>query len=439
LKIETEASGNIVHFNSNDILPGDIFIAMGAGHNYIEQALANGASCVIAEQISNNIDDRIIIVPNSEKALHMMASYKRAKSKAKFIGVTGSAGKTSTKEILYHIFKNFGKSFVSRGNFNNHIGVPLNLASMPDDVEFAIFEMGMNHKGEIRPLAELVKPDIGIITNIYDVHIGHFGSAAEIAEEKSNIFYGMNENGIAILYKDNPYFEACCEFSRLKRENIYSFGSNHADANLVKYESDGYESKLEFRINGKIIKAKAEVTGLHQATNMTAALLLVDILGLDVKKAADSILQLKHVKGRGEKIKAEIGRNECVIINDCYNANPAAVRYSLATFKEIEHPNKIVILADMGELGENEIAYHRNLAPEIIDSGANYFYSVGPLMAHLFEEVKEEISSKHFRDYMHLQSEIENLITKPSIILLKGSKSTKLISVVDFLTKQKEK
>lgn len=439
LGIKTKASGNVVHFNSLDLQQGDIFIAIGTGHNYIEQAHNMGATCIIAESAPKNINkDKVIIVENSEEALNVMARYKRARSKAKFIGVTGSAGKTSSKEILYSIFKNFGKSFATRGNFNNHIGVPLNLASMPDDIEYAIFEMGMNHKGEIRPLAELVKPDIGIITNIHDVHIGHFESALEIAEEKSNIFYGMNENGIAILYKDSPYFEACVEFSGLEKQNIYSFGSDHAHANLTKYESDGYEAKLTFSVNGKNLYATTKVTGIHQATNMAAALLLVDILGLDVKKAASHISELSHVKGRGEKIETQISSHKCIIINDCYNANPAAMKYSLETFKEIDHPHKIVILADMGELGKNEAEYHANLAEDVLNSGAIEFYGVGPLMYNLYQAVKDKTNAKHFSDYLELQSQIEHVITKPSIILFKGSKSTKLTSIVDFLTTRKE-
>lgn len=437
LGTKTNANGNIVHFNSSDLSNGDIFIALGNGHNYIKDAIKNGASCIIAEKAEDDVDaSKLILVKNTREALVAMAKYKRSKSRAKFIGVTGSAGKTSTKDALYHVLKHFGKAFVSRGTFNNDLGVPLNLASMPDDTEYAVLEMGMNHKGEIRPLAALVKPDIGVITNVLAVHMWDFNSTREIADEKCEIFSSMNENGIAILNYDNPHYQYCREKSRVK--NIYSFGSTEgADMRFASYESDGFESKAQFVIRDKTIDVLTKITGRHRISNIGTILLIVDILGLDLQKAALTFKDLSPLAGRGQKIKATLNGHECVLINDCYNAAPSAMQNALIEVSEIDHPNKIAILANMGELGDDEIKYHIELEKFVLDAGIKHLYTVGSLMFHLHNKLKNHIDCKHFNSAEDLRPKIIDLIDCPSLILLKGSKSMGLSPLVEFLTSKK--
>lgn len=433
LSTKTKASGNVVHFNSSDLGKDDVFIALGSGHNYIKDAIKNGASCIIAEKITEDIDhNKVILVPNTKDALLAMARYKRSKSKAKFIGITGSAGKTSTKDAMYHALKSFGKTFASRGTFNNDLGVPLNLASLPDDIEYAILEMGMNHKGEIRPLAKLVKPDIGIIINVLAVHMWDFNSTKEIADEKCEIFSSMDENGIAILNYDNPHYEYCKQKAKVK--NIYSFGSNEgADIRFTSYESDGFESKLQFTIKNEAINIITKITGKHRASNIGAILLTLHILGLDLKRAAVTFKDLSSLEGRGQRIKAQLNTHECLLINDCYNAAPSAMQNSLIEVGEISHPNKIAILANMTELGPNEIEYHKELADFVLGAGIKHLYTVGSLMLHLHNELKNKIDCKHFESTDDLKQEVIGLIKTPSLILLKGSKSMGLSSLVEFL------
>lgn len=434
LNIKTNVSGNIIHFNSTDLHPGDIFLALGNGHNYIKDAISRGASAIIAEEYIDGIDkESFIIVPNCLDALDKMAHYKRIKSNAQFIGVTGSAGKTSTKDIIYNILKNFGNSFVSRGNFNNHLGVRLNLASIPNNLEYAIFEIGMNNKGEIAPLADLVKPDIAIITNILDAHLGHFNSTLDIAKEKSDIFSAMDNNGIGILNIDNKHFDDCKKYAQISK--IYSFGtSKNADSVLTHYESSGYEAKLNFSVLGEDITLNTQITGEHNALNIASILLLVKILNLDIKQICNYFSSISLLKGRGEKTKITLNGHESIIINDCYNASPSSMKYSLITLKEIKHSYKIAILADMKELGKKEVDYHKELAPFIIDAGIKCLYTVGPLMKNLHDTLKNKIEIRHFESSIELKKHILELVTRPSIILLKGSKSMNLMDIADFLT-----
>lgn len=481
LGVNTSASGNVVHFNSTDLSAGDIFIALASGHNYIKEAIEKGASCIIAEKYIDGIDrEKFIIVPNSMDALEKMAIYKRTNSNAKFIGVTGSAGKTSTKDMIYNILKNFGNSFVSRGNFNNHLGVRLNLASMPNNLDYAIFEMGMNNPGEIKPLAHMVKPDIAIINNILDAHLGNFNSTLEIAKEKSDIFSAMNKDGIAILNLGDKHYDDCRKYSGLS--NIYSFGADinihhschsqevenlqktnlknmphvfttdsglreddsgrtsqyleykNADSILTKYESSGYEATLSFSVCGENITLNTKITGMHNALNISAVLLLVKLLNLDIQKTIDYFAQISLVKGRGERTNVKINGLDAIIINDCYNASPSAMRYSLQALKEIDYPYKIAILADMKELGERGIEYHKALAPLLLEADVKCLYTIGPLMHNLHYMLKDKIKAEHFESSLALKEKIVKLITRPSIILLKGSNSMNLMALADFLT-----
>jgi UDP-N-acetylmuramoyl-tripeptide--D-alanyl-D-alanine ligase len=434
LGVNTKASGNVVHFNSSDLSAGDVFIALGNGHNYINEAVKRGASCIIAENAPGDVDhDKVIVVANTNDALLKMARYKRVKSKAKFIGVTGSAGKTSTKEMLAQMLQGFGKTFVSRGNFNNHLGVPLNLASMPDDAEYVVCEMGMNHKGEIRPLAALVRPEIAVITNVLAVHIEHFSSVQEIADEKCEIFSSMDSDGIAILNADNPYYEYCRKI--IKTKNIHSFGSDdNADIYLTDYESDGFEAKMKFMIEGRGLSLTSGLVGRHHAGNIASVLLIAYLLKLDLNKAVAYLENILPVEGRGQKIKVTINKHECVLIDDSYNASPSSMQCSLIAMRDIASLQKIAILADMKELGDNAIEYHKDLAEFVLGAGVENLYTVGALMRNLHNELKSKIDCQHFDSIIALERDIISLIKEPSVILLKGSNSMNLSYIVEFLT-----
>ncbi|MES2215309.1 MAG: UDP-N-acetylmuramoyl-tripeptide--D-alanyl-D-alanine ligase [Pseudomonadota bacterium] len=442
VEVPHDIQTSILQFNSKDVNEGDLFIALmgqSDGHLYAKDALLRGAAAIIIDHEVDDIDkSKVIMVKDTEAALLDLAKYKRNHSKAKFIAVTGSAGKTSTKDAIYKILQKFGQSFASRGTFNNHLGVPLNLASIPDDTEYAILEIGMNNPGEITPLSILTKPDIAIITNVLPVHLGQFSSLRDIADAKCEIFAGMEQGGveqggIVLLNKGNEFYEYCA--SEAGSHNIYSFGAAEgADARLASYSFDGTESHLEFLVLGKKVEASTKLAGKHMAENLAAGLMVAEIWKLDLDKAAIAISELSPLKGRGEILHIKISGHNCDIIYDCYNANPSSVQSALMHMKDVNHENKIVILGDMLELGTDAAEYHKALAPFVIASGARTLYTVGDLMHNLHRDLKNTIKCKHFTNSEDLQQSFPELVNQDSLILFKASKSMKLSNVVEDLS-----
>lgn len=430
-----------VQFNSVDISKGDLFIALKGstdGHNYALDAINRGANAVIIDKEIDGIDpSKMIIVQDTWNVLISLAKFKRQNSKAQFIAVTGSAGKTSTKDAIYKVISQSGyKAFASRGTFNNHIGLPLNLASIPDDLEYGVFELGMNHSNEISPLSHLVKPHIALITNVLPVHLANFDNIQGIADAKCEIFDGMQENGTIVLNKDNAYYDYCVTKSP-KTAKILGFGENEqSDSRLIKYEFDGHLAHLEFTAFGENIKCTTPLAGRHMAQNIAAVLAIAQNIGIPLSTSASVIANLSPLSGRGEIFDVNISGHSCKIIYDCYNANPSSIKSSLEHIKDIDHANKIVILGDMKELGTNEIEFHKALLEPIMNAQIKEIYTVGPLMSYLHTEIKNNCKSLHFADSNELKFALNNLITKDSLVLFKASKSVGLSSIVEELKKQ---
>lgn len=424
-----------LQFNSKDVQAGDIFIALsggaGDGHDYVADAIERGAHHAIVSRSIPGVDNsKLVLVSDTTEALHELASKSREEAKAKFIAVTGSVGKTSTKEALYKVLNDFAPSFASRGNFNNHIGVPLNLASMPNDIKYAIFEMGMNHAGELRNLSKAVKPGIALITNIMPVHLEFFASLEAIADAKCEIFEGLSKEGLAVISRDSHY-NYC--FSKIEHKS-YSFGVHEeADSRLTHYEFDTDRAHLEFDICGKIIKVSTKLAGKHIATNLAGVLMVAWLLGIPLEQAAESLSDLSAPLGRGKRLQLKLAGKNCTIIHDCYNASPASMQASLTHLRDIKHQHKIAILADMRELGPNEAKYHRELASFVLGAGITKLYTVGQLMQNLHDSLKHDIESIHFRASEDLQKDILQLIDRDSLILMKGSKSMKLLDLAEYL------
>jgi UDP-N-acetylmuramoyl-tripeptide--D-alanyl-D-alanine ligase len=458
-KVEPSINGNRVHFNSKDLSEGDLFIALEGnndGHSYVLDALKRGAACaVVSKEIAGAPQERLILVDDTYKALYALADYKRQTSKAKFIGITGSVGKTSTKEIIFGIAKNFGEAFASRANFNNHLGLPLNLASMPDDTEYGIFELGMDNAGELSELSRFLRPDLVVITNIAPVHLAHFNSIDDIASAKAEIFDGMTSKGFAILNRDDKYYDYFIQQS--SQIKSASFGeSDQATSQLCKYEFDGETAHIDLKLNGKTYHVDTTLGGHHMACNLACGLLVANVLGFDEAAALDAMRRLKPARGRGEQIELTLSDHKCRLIHDCYNAGPISVIASLKHLGDIKHPYKIAILADMRDLGANEKEYHRALAEHVVSSGIKRLYTVGNLMRELHEKLmppsgltqgpqescetlglnpRETITLKHFSDSQELQQEIVSLIDTDALILMKGSNSTGLLALADYLIK----
>ena len=433
-----------LQFNSKDVVAGDLFIALKGnsdGHLYVQDALKRGAAGVIvSHKVDNILDHLAILVDDTKQALLQMANYKRRKSLAKFIGVTGSVGKTSTKEALYAAISSQARTFANRGNFNNLLGVLIELASLPDDIEFAILEMGMNSPGEIEELSKLIKPDIGIITNVSEAHLEFFSNIDEIVDAKCEIFTHMSKKSIAMINADNIHYKKIsAKIASRNIKHVSYFGeTNIANARLVKYDNQDHSTKLEYEIDHKRVEIKMSyILPKHQAMNFSCCLGVVSYLGLDMDKAAHALSSFNLIKGRGQIITASKQGNKYTIIGDYYNANPASMKAALAHQAQIEHPKKISIIGDMLELGNGSISFHQELVPHIIKAGAQKVLLVGSYVKSKIDLFPKNLYVKQFDNVDILISDLPNILTTQELILIKGSRGIALHKIIDYFD-QKE-
>jgi len=445
LSQEVKFSGMEPQFNSKDIKPGDFFIAMRGtndGHDHVQDALDRGASFAIVQYIPEGLasDDRLVLVDNTYQALLDLAHFRRNQSNAKIIAITGSSGKTSTKINLTQILSHFGKTFASKKSFNNYLGVPITLAALPLDAKYAVIEIGTNHPGEIKPLAQMTKPHIAIITNIAPSHIGNFESIYSIAEEKALIFQGLTIDSVAIIHKDldEQIFEKLFTSARLAgAKNILTFGDENSNCALLNYKLlNQNTAAVDFKLGNIIFNFKTRVTGKHQATNLLAIILTTSSLEFDVEEVISLFNQLEPLQGRGQLINLSKFNTKFSILDDSYNANPSSMKAALENLAQIQSSKKVAILADMLELGNKAQDYHQELKEHLINSGVYKFIAIGPLMKNLYDIIDKEMVKYYFTGYRNLISNIQELIDKNDIVLFKGSNGTNLHEVVKFLKQE---
>jgi UDP-N-acetylmuramoyl-tripeptide--D-alanyl-D-alanine ligase len=431
-----------IEFNSKQISGGELFVALtgGAtdGHLYVKDALNRGASCAIVSKLIEDVDrDKLILVGDTYQALLKLAKYKRDNSQAKFIAVTGSVGKTSTKNAIYMALQACGKSFFTRGNFNNNLGLPINLASMPSDIEFAVIELGMNHRGELSELTQIVLPDIAVITNVEAVHIEYFNSIEDIVDAKCEIFEGLDHTtGVAIINGDSLYLDRMKNDLKQKQiHQILSFSNaGKGNSNLIAVNYQESVMIADYEVMGERIQVKTNIIGNHQALNISIALLVAKTLKQDLNKAALGLSKLEPEKGRGLAIQMTLPDNKKVtVINDAYNASVPSITASLANIKNIPAKRKVAVLADMYELGVHAQTLHENLAAPIQANNIDLTVTVGPFMEYLHKKLPQGIT-KHYANLEQLKLEILSLLEDDDVILFKGSKGTKLhIFVEEFI------
>ncbi|KJV80506.1 UDP-N-acetylmuramoyl-tripeptide--D-alanyl-D-alanine ligase family protein [Rickettsia hoogstraalii str. RCCE3] len=434
ITISNSINCNEVQFNSKDVKKGDLFIALQGnrdGHDYVQDAIDKGAAAVIvSKQVEINDKDKIILVDDCFEALQKMALYKRENSKAKFIAITGSVGKTSTKEALKILLQHDFLVFASRGNFNNKLGMLINLASMADDTEYTIFELGMNHKGEIRELVQILKPNIAMITNISEAHLEFFNSLEEIAEAKCEIFENFSKNDIAVINADtNCYSKILSILKNLSIDRVYNFGISHnTPAQLVLYENLGEQVHLKYKINNKSLEITIPFIPRHFAENYTGVLLIIDILGKDMELAANHLANISPTEGRGKIINIQNSR----VICDYYNASPGSMKAALEYLKQVPAENKTAIIGDMLELGESSKPLHEELVPYILDAGCSKVYLVGVNTKYIYDLLPPKTAKKYFKNVDELITHITDLFEGNELILIKGSRGIKLDKIVDY-------
>ena len=442
-----------VSIDTRTLQPGDLFVALKDardGHDFVAAALAKGAAAALVSRIPEGVAATapLLIVPDVLAALAALGTFARARSRAKVVGVTGSVGKTSTKEMLRAILSGQGRTHAAEASYNNHWGVPLTLARMPPDSDFAVVEIGMNHPGEIAPLSRMARPHVALITTVGAAHLEAFGSVAEIAQEKAAIFDGLEPGGTAILPADLPETPILIAGATAAGARTLLFGSDPgADYRLTAVTLTEDTTIVQATRRGQPLLCKVRSPGRHFAANALAALACADALGLDPAIAAADLGNWTPPPGRGTRQRVlldMVDETSFDLIDDAFNANPASMAASLDVLiaarpddnmGRIGPGRRIAILGDMLELGPTEIDLHRAIAGHPGLETVDRIHCVGPRMRALWLALPQRQRGEWTDTAAELAARTRSLIDAGDIVLVKGSKGSKVSLVVDALRK----
>ncbi len=420
--------------DTRSIKKGDLFIALKGknfdGHNFLHEAFLKGAvAAIVSEDKYKNFP--LIIVQDTLKALHGMASYyiRNVLVDAKVIAITGSVGKTTTKDMLHTVLSQYGVSHANEGNLNNNIGLPLTILKAPKNCQCLILEMGMNKAGEIKELSKISNPNIAVITNIGPAHVENFSSLFDVAQTKLEVLYGMKNNGTLILNRDNKYYDYLS--SRANR-NVISLGKDkNAEVWLLDIISndDGLNFKIRLN-NNQTINCNLRVQGEHFAYSLLAVAAVVQSLGLDLSKLPLALKNFSATKGRGNIHKVKYNGKYIHLIDDSYNASPASMKAAIKTLSTYSNQRKVALLGDMLELGDESIKFHTDLVKVITENNVDKVYTVGKFMLELHELLPDNMRGAHFNDSNQLKSNLADIIQNNDAILVKGSRGMKMDLII---------
>jgi UDP-N-acetylmuramoyl-tripeptide--D-alanyl-D-alanine ligase len=433
--LPAEAAATGVSIDSRGIAPGDLFVALRDqrdGHDFVPDALARGAAVVMVDREVPGAGP-LLTVGDTLRGLHALGAAARRRSGARFVGVTGSVGKTTTKEMLRLVLSAFAPTHASAASHNNHWGVPLTLARTPRGARFGVIEMGMNNRGEIAPLSRLARPHVAVISAIGTAHIGHLGSQAAIAEEKADILLGLEPGGTAVLPADTPFLPRLRARAAEAGAAMVTFGeAEEADCRLLSWSGDaeGVSAEVEFR--GAILPVRIGAPGHHMALNACSVLAAVAALGEDVGRAAAALALFGAGAGRGERVAIRLPGGTATLIDDSYNASPASIRAGLGVLSAQPARRRIVALGEMRELGDAAAAMHAELAPDVAQV-ADLVFCCGPMMAHLFEALPPERRGAHLPDSAALAAMLSAALEPGDAVLVKGSLGSRMAVVVAAL------
>ncbi|MBY0562580.1 MAG: UDP-N-acetylmuramoyl-tripeptide--D-alanyl-D-alanine ligase [Hyphomonadaceae bacterium] len=430
-----------VSIDTRSLEPGDLFVALKDvrdGHDFLAQAFVSGAAAaLISDESKAEGLGPALVVPDVLEGLRKLGAAARERSPAKRVGVTGSVGKTSTKEALALCLAASGATHRSVKSYNNHWGVPLTLARMPRESAFGVFEMGMNHRGEILPLTQQVRPHCALITWIAPAHIENLGSLEAIADEKGDIYSGLEPGGAALVPSEAPHADRLLAAAERNGATIVRFGRDAGcEARLLKFDMDATGSTAEAEVLGRSLRYRIGVEGAHWALNSVAALAAADCVGADVEAAAHALEHLRAFDGRGVAIIVAAPFGDFVLVDDSYNANPSSMAAAFATLAA-RTPGaggrRIVALGDMLELGANERAYHAGLAEPLATAGIDLAFAAGPRMAALMEALPPERRGGYAENAESLIPIIAGSLRAGDVVLVKGSNSSRMSLVVAAL------
>jgi UDP-N-acetylmuramoyl-tripeptide--D-alanyl-D-alanine ligase len=433
--------------DTRTLAPGDLFVALKDqrdGHAFVGSAFATGASAaLVAEEYATQPGDGPLIrVRDTLAALEAIGRAARARlaPEARVIAVTGSAGKTGTKEMLRAAFARIGPTHAADKSFNNHWGVPLTLARMPADTRFGVFEIGMNHAGEITPLVRLVRPHVAIVTTVEPVHLAQFPDVEAIAEAKAEIFAGLEPGGTAIVNRDNAYFEILRRHAEAAGAHIVTFGQDpRADVRPKALELSSEGSVMEVAIGGREVHIRVAVPGIHIARNALAVAAAIEAAGADLENALPALAALPPPPGRGSRVALSVAGGRVLLIDESYNANPASMRAALGvlgTVPRTAYRRRIAVLGDMLELGERERSHHAALKEAVDAAGTDLVFACGPNMAHLFAELAPHRQGAWTQTAEELVERLVALVAPGDVLMVKGSNGSRMGPLVETLRRK---
>ena len=433
--------------DSRSIAPGEAYFAIKGdvhdGHDFVIAALKAGAALAVVEAAQRDKfpDAPLLVVDDVLAGLRDLARAARARLNAQVIAVTGSVGKTSTKEALRCVLGAQGETHASAASFNNHWGVPLSLARCPATARFAIFEIGMNHAGEIQPLVAMVRPQIAIVTTVEPVHLEFFAGIEAIADAKAEIFEGVEPGGAVVLNRDNSQFTRLqARAKKLGISRIVSFGTGEkSDARLIDVALQAAGSAVRANILGLDVTYKLGMPGRHMAMNSLAVLAASSLAGADLALAALSLSQLEPPAGRGVRRTLELAHGEATLIDESYNANPASMAAALNVLGQAvvgPHGRRIAVLGDMLELGPTGPVLHRGLNEAVKANRIDLVYCCGPLMRNLWDALSAGKRGGYADSSAGLETQLVGAIRAGDAIMVKGSLGSKMKTIVNALEKR---
>ena len=431
------ASG--LSIDTRSLMPGDLFVALKAardGHDFVAQAFEKGAAAALVDHVPPGVTGPCLVVPDVLAALTALGAAGRARARAQVVAVTGSVGKTSTKEMLRLMLAEFGSVHAAEASFNNHWGVPITLARLPPQADFAVVEIGMNHPGEIAPLSRLTRPHVAMITTIAPAHLAAFESIEGIAHEKSDIYCGLEPDGIALFptgLGTTPILE-----SRARLTRALSFGPEAEICQTFIRQTNGM-TIVSARVDEQVCHVRLVDAGAHFAANAVGCLAVAQALNLDLALAAQALGRWRPPSGRGRRetrILDAISEAQFWLIDDAFNANPASLAAALdvlAASPVRGSGRRIAILGDMLELGETETALHRAVADLPAMASVDLVHCVGPRMAHLWQALPAARRGRAEPTAEAMVARIAGLVRDGDVVLVKGSKGSYVSRVVDAL------
>ena len=431
--------------DSRSLAPGDLFFAIQGdnrdGHDFVPAAFERGAAaCVVSAERAAEFAGRgaLLIADDVLEGLARLGKASRARSTARIIAVTGSVGKTSTKEMLRVALEEQGATHSSIASYNNHWGVPLSLARMPAETAFGVFEVGMNHSFEILPLTAMVKPHAAVITTVEPVHLAQFPSVAAIADAKGEIFTGIEPGGAAIINRDTPYFERLLAHARASRAgSVITFGEHaSADIRLARFAPKADQSCIEAHVFGKPFAYKLGSPGRHMAMNSLAVIAAVKAVGGDIALAGLALKSALPPPGRGQRSMREITGGQFALLDESYNANPASMRAAIDLLSQIAtagRGRRIAVMGDMLELGPDGGRIHAELAGAVGGSQVDLIFGCGPLTRALWDKLPPEKRGGFAGDSEALEGQVLSALRAGDAVMVKGSLGSRMGRIVSAI------